>query len=225
MYALLHLSFGRPRCCGRRGFVSHCAATCLSTSIFRIGAETLDGDAGDLRVARREFETLVSAARAMDFNQRIAFINVEVNQRVAYMADPESAPGGDVWSTPCETLARGAGDCEDFAITKFFLLLASDSPQDGVRLLYARHSRLDRSADPVPHMVVVAQRPLVDSLVMDCINPLLVALSRRDDLQPAFSFINQSTVWPRVEAVPLSSDRGRIRRWRLTQDRTGYQLH
>ena len=164
------------------------------------------------------------AARALDFNRRIAFINVEINQRIEYVADPPSAPGADVWSTPCETLARGAGDCEDFAITKFFLLLASGSPRHGVRLLYARYRRIDLRAAPVPHLVVLARWPLVDPLVLDSTTPLLVALSRRDDLQPVFSF-DQSTVWQRVDAVPMSPERSGIRPWRTTLARTGQQLH
>jgi predicted transglutaminase-like cysteine proteinase len=160
----------------------------------------------------------------LEIKQRVAFINIAVNQRVEYVPDPLSAPGGDIWSTPCETLARGAGDCEDFAITKFFLLLASGGPQNGVRLLYARHSRVDRPAAPVPHMVVVAQWPLIDPLVLDCITPLLVTLSHRDDLQPVFSF-DQSSIWPRVDAVPLSPVRSRISSWRTALARTARQLH
>lgn len=212
--------------CGRRAFVSHCMATCLCASTFRVTAEPLEGEPpeADLARARREFDALVVATRALDFDRRIAFINVEVNQRIEYVADPASVPGADVWSTPCETLARGAGDCEDFAITKFFLLLASGYPQHGVRLLYARYRRIDLQSAPVPHMVALAQWPLVDPLVMDSVNPRLIALSRRDDLHPIFSF-DQSAVWQQVDAVAMSPRRSGIRPWRTTLARTGKQLH
>lgn len=223
MDASLVPSAGEPGACrcDRREFVRHCTATCLCASTFHSIAQPLDGD---LRQARHEFDALAVAAHALDFDRRIAFVNVEINQRIEYAADPESAPGADVWSTPCETLARGTGDCEDFAITKFFLLLASGSPRHGVRLLYARQRRLDLLAATVPHLVVLAGWPLVDPLVMDCITPLLLALSRRDDLQPVFSF-DQSAVWQRVDAVPISSKRSGIRPWRTTLARTRQQLH
>lgn len=228
MDALLVPSAAKPDACrcGRRDFVRHCMATCLCASTCRIAAEPLAGENPEtgLRQARREFEALAVAARALNLDRRIAFINVEVNRRIEYVPDPESAPGADVWSTPCETLARSAGDCEDFAITKFFLLLASGCPRHGVRLLYARYRRIDLQAAPVPHMVVLAQWPFVDPLVMDCINPLLIALSRRDDLHPVFSF-DQSAVWQRVDAVPMSPKRSGIRPWRTTLTRTGQQLH
>lgn len=76
----------------------------------------------------------------------------------------------------------------------------------------------------MPHLVVLARWPLVDPLVMDCITPLLVSLSCRDDLQPVFSF-DQSAVWERVDAVPMSPERSGIRPWRTTLARTGEQLH
>ena len=228
MDASLVPSAGKPGACrcGRRDFVRQCMATCLCGSAFRIAAQPLDGELpeGGLRRAKREFEALVGAARALDFRRRVTFINVAVNRRIEYVADPVSASGADVWSTPCETLARGAGDCEDFAITKFFLLLASGSPRRGVRLLYALYRRVDLQAAPMPHLVVVAQWPLVDPPVMDCINPMLIALSRRDDLQPVFSF-DQSAIWQRVDAVPMSPERSGIRRWRTTLARTRQQLH
>lgn len=167
----------------RRAFVRHCTATCLCACTFRIAAEPVDGEVPEsgLRRARREFEALAVATRALDFNRRIAFINVEVNQRIAYAADPESAPGADVWSTPCETLARGTGDCEDFAITKFFLLLASGSPPrrsaavralppagtpggagaapGGARPVAARRSAGDGLHHPAARVAVMPRRP------------------------------------------------------------------
>jgi predicted transglutaminase-like cysteine proteinase len=175
-----------------------------------------------LRRAQRSFDELARAANLLDLEARAGFVNVEVNQRIEYEPDPPSVPGVDVWSTPYETLARGAGDCEDFAITKFFLLVASGAPYQGVRLLYALCRWPDLMAQPVPHMVTVARWPWADPWVLDCIDPLVVALSQRDDLEPVFSF-DQASVWPHVGAEPLPSGRGRINRWRTTQARTRLQ--
>src|SRR4051794_26901934 len=43
----------------------------------------------------------------------IAVWNAHVNAAIRYQAE---APGVDIWQTPAVTLARLAGDCEDFAI-------------------------------------------------------------------------------------------------------------
>ena len=205
----------------RREFAQCMAAGCLLIPACGAHGQTASPEPGsaELRSARREFEAIVFAASLLDLDARAAFVNIEINRRVAYALDPQSAPEHDVWSTPFETLARGAGDCEDFAIAKFYLLIASGAPREGVRLLYATCRWPDQTAKPLPHVVTVAGWPLADPCVLDCINPLVVALSRRDDLEPLFSF-DQRGIWPGVEATPLTGRRRRIDRWQATQART-----
>jgi len=173
----------------------------------------------ELRRACGEFEALAFAASRLDLGARAAFVNIAINRCVSYALDRPSAHGGDVWSTPFETLARGSGDCEDFAIAKFYLLVASGAPPEGVRLLYAIYRWPDRSAPSLPHLVTVAGWPLADPGVLDCINPLVVPLSKRDDLDPIFSF-DRSAIWPGVDAQPLAGRRRRIERWQRAQVRT-----
>lgn len=225
MHALFHAEVA-PSQAGlvRRDFTRFLAAACWSLSACRVAGQPfyLEPVSAELRRARRSFEELARAASDLDLDSRASFINIAVNRLVEYELDPPSAPGGDVWSTPYETLARGAGDCEDFAITKFFLLVASGAPHQGVRLLYTRYHWPDLVAPAVPHMVTVARWPFVDPWVLDCIDPLVVSLSLRDDLEPVLSF-DQSNVWPRVEAEPLPAGRSKINRWRTTQARTRLQ--
>ena len=206
----------------RRRDIGQCVAAgflLLATCAARGQPASPEPGPADLRRARREFEAMVFAASLLDLDARAAFVNVAINRNIAYALDPESAPGGDVWSTPFETLARGAGDCEDFAIAKFYLLIAGGAPREGVRLLYAIYRWPDQAAKPQPHLVTVAGWPLADPRVLDCINPLVVPLSQRDDLEPIFSF-DQLAIWPGVDALPLSGRRRRIDRWQTTQART-----
>ena len=210
----------------RRDFVRSLALAWLSMPVCCIATQSpsLQPGSAELRRARRSFDDLAHEASLLDLDARPGFINVAVNQRIVYACDPASAPGGDEWSTPYETLARGCGDCEDFAITKYFLLIASGAPQHGVRLLYARCRGPDLTAPPMPHMVTIARWPLGDPWVLDNINPLVVALTWRDDLEPVFSF-NASGVWPGAGIEPLPPKRGSIQRWRATQARTHSQSH
>ena len=180
---------------------------------------SLEPDAAALQRACAEFEAMVFAASLLELDMRAAFVNIAINRSVAYALDSPTGAAGDAWSTPFETLARGAGDCEDFAIAKFYLLIASGAPREGVRLLYAIYRWPDRAAKPLPHLVTVAGWPLADPCVLDCINPLLVPLSRRDDLEPLFSF-DQLGIWPGVGAVPHAGRQRRIERWQATQART-----
>lgn len=203
----------------RREWVQCVAAACLLPAAGGACGQPAGPDpaAPRLRWARRAFEELVFAASLLGLDARAAFVNMAINRCIDYALDPPSARGGDLWSTPFETLTRGAGDCEDFAIAKFYLLIASGAPREGVRLLYAFRRWPDRTARPLPHLVTVTGWPLADPRVLDCINPLAVPLSQRDDLEPLFSF-DESAIWPGLDTVALTGRR--IDRWQATQLRT-----
>lgn len=167
---------------------------------------------------------LAQAALGLDLAERIAFVNVAINQRIEYRADDDAgADGFDHWSTPCETLARGSGDCEDFAIAKHFLLDACGVPAHLHRLLYARRRPGSGADGPTPHLAAVAREPrFADPWVLDQVNPMLLALSVRDDLEPLFSFDARS-VWRGVDARPLPRGPLRAPGWQGVLDRTRRQ--
>ena len=66
-----------------------------------------------------------------DFKLLIA-VNHEVNGGFSYIAEPK---GQDYWQTPAETLNIGGGDCEDFAILKWKMLLDAGIPEKDMYFL------------------------------------------------------------------------------------------
>jgi predicted transglutaminase-like cysteine proteinase len=58
--------------------------------------------------------------------------NAHVNATVHYLAEP---PGVDIWQTPAFTVAQLTGDCEDYAILKYALLMASGVPEQRLRIV------------------------------------------------------------------------------------------
>ncbi|WP_341888524.1 hypothetical protein [Variovorax sp. YR752] len=174
-----------------------------------------------LQRARHEFDDLATSAARLGLHERLAFINDWVNQLVDQQPDD---PDRDTWATPYETLARGAGDCEDSAIAKFFLLRASGVPTPALRLLYTGRRPLETPPLRRVHMVATARQPFEDPWVLDSINVLIVPLSQRDDLVPVFSFDEQQ-LWPRVDAQPLPPARSELRPWRELLGRWHAQTH
>jgi predicted transglutaminase-like cysteine proteinase len=66
----------------------------------------------------------------------ITTINNSDNHLIRYRAD-----GADIWATPTETAARGAGDCEDFAIAKLWLLRSIGYTADQLQLVVLKDTR------------------------------------------------------------------------------------
>jgi predicted transglutaminase-like cysteine proteinase len=96
----------------------------------------------------------------------------------------------DYWATPVEFLGRNAGDCEDFAIAKYFTLRALGMPPEKLRLMYVRALRLKQS-----HMVLAYfEQPESMPLILDNINKKILPANYRRDLQPIYSF-NAEGLW------------------------------
>jgi predicted transglutaminase-like cysteine proteinase len=122
----------------------------------------------------------------------------------------------DYWATPVEFVASNGGDCEDFAIAKFFTLIKLGIPEDRLTLTYVKAVRLNQA-----HMVLTYYpAPGAEPLVLDNLIDTIVPSSQRSDLLPIYS-LNGSGLW-------LAKQRGkgklvggsdRLKRWRDLLDR------
>ena len=60
--------------------------------------------------------------------ERLEAVNRYVNGRVRFVDDSRQYGRADVWAAASDTLRRGRGDCEDYAIAKLQMLRAPASP-------------------------------------------------------------------------------------------------
>lgn len=86
------------------------------------------------------FLAIVDAAREREGLARLGEINRAVNLAIRPMSDLANYGEVDVWSSPLVTLARGAGDCEDYAIAKMAALKAAGVPSEDLRLVILHDS-------------------------------------------------------------------------------------
>ncbi|MBY0579301.1 MAG: transglutaminase-like cysteine peptidase [Burkholderiales bacterium] len=113
--------------------------------------------------------------------------------RVTFVSDLEHWGKEDYWATPVEMLATNGGDCEDFAIGKYFTLLAMGVPMERLRITYVRALQFN----PVnqAHMVLAYYAtPDADPLILDNLDKTIWPGSQRDDLMPIYSF-NGGGLW------------------------------
>src|SRR5580698_1187376 len=98
----------------------------------RVQLALCDGDrARCVSPAALQLLAIVDNARAREGRARLGEINRAINLAIRPMSDLAQYGQVDVWSSPLDTFATGAGDCEDYAIAKFVALrLAGVSPDD-----------------------------------------------------------------------------------------------
>ena len=68
-------------------------------------------------------------------------VNRAVNGAMAYKSDASVWGVGDYWATPAEMARKGAGDCEDFAIAKYWALRSLGVPDEKLQLVLLQDTR------------------------------------------------------------------------------------
>jgi predicted transglutaminase-like cysteine proteinase len=135
---------------------------------------------------------LVAQQREAAVERQLAAVNDFFNAQVAWRDDREVWGQVDYWASPLEMLAKGAGDCEDLAMGKYFALLGLGLPEASLRLVYVRAQYQGRVQ---AHMVLAwYAQPDAQPLILDNLDPALRRASERSDLAPVFSF-NAQGLW------------------------------
>jgi len=141
-------------------------------------------------------------------------VNDFFNRRIRFSDDLAVWAQSDYWATPMETLGRGAGDCEDFAIVKYYSLLLLGIPDDKLRLVYvqARLGGVNSSITQAHMVLAFYPTPGAEPLILDnLVNDLQLA-SRRPDLLPVFSF-NSQGLWQGASGARGAGGPGTLSRW------------
>ena len=162
-------------------------------------------------------QDLLQQAASLDDEARLEPINAWFNRRVIFRTDDASAGDADNWASPLETLQAGHGDCEDYAIAKYFSLVAIGTPVARLRLVYVRAQVAGNTSttEGQAHMVLAYYpQPNAEPLILDNLVTSVRPASRRPDLTPVFSF-NSEGLWQGVGAQSAGDPQARLSRWRL----------
>lgn len=120
-----------------------------------------------------------------------------VNQffnRIPQKEDEDHWGVRDYWATPFELLISNGGDCEDYAIAKYFALRLAGVPVAKLRITYVR-AYLERTREVQSHMVLTYYAsPGADPLVLDNLIDDIRPAAQRTDLTPTYAF-NAEGLW------------------------------
>ena len=105
----------------------------------RVQLALCDGDRDRcVSPAALQLLAIVDTARAHEGRARLGEINRAINLAIRPMTDLAQWGEIDVWSSPLDTFATGAGDCEDYAIAKFEALRLAGVAPDDLRIVVMR---------------------------------------------------------------------------------------
>jgi predicted transglutaminase-like cysteine proteinase len=129
---------------------------------------------------------LIRAAYS-DRGQQLEQVNRWVNHAITYAEDSRVYGRADYWANASESLRRGKGDCEDFAIAKMQILRAMGVPQRDLYLVVVRD--LVRRADHA----VLAVRTDSGFMVLDSNTDRVLPQSQVNDYRPILTFNSEGS--------------------------------
>lgn len=162
----------------------------------------------------RALQAVLLAATGADDDTKLQAVNQFFNQRIAFREDIEVWGQLDYWASPMEMLEKGEGDCEDYAIGKYFSLLALGMPVNKLRMVYVRAQMGAAGGVVAAHMVLAYYAAVgADPLILDNLVADVRPAARRPDLAPVFSF-NSEGLWQGVGSQSAGDPLARFSRWR-----------
>jgi len=178
----------------------------MNAAAQKIGPRAMDG--------AKALQVVLQAASALDDEGKLLVVNQFFNRRIVFRDDIEVWRQVDYWASPLEALDKGQGDCEDYAIAKYFSLVALGVPVSKLRMVYVRAQIGGPGGAVQAHMVLAyyasagAEPLILDNLISD-VRPA----TRRPDLAPVFSF-NGEGLWQGVGVQSAGDPVARLSRWR-----------
>ncbi len=144
-------------------------------------------------VRLRQWRALISQIHGMHEERRVELVNRFFN-RIPSRRDQDLWGREDYWASPMELLIANGGDCEDFALAKYFTLRAAGVPDERLRVTYVR-AWIARENRMESHMVL-AYYPFPDAepLILDNLVAEARPASARPDLRPTMGF-NAEGLW------------------------------
>ena len=105
--------------------------------LIKYNEEVRDHDAG-LQKMTNGLQKMAAIQNPLD---KIRAVNAYINNSISYAPDSVVWNRSDYWAAPGEAFAKGQGDCEDYAIAKFFSLKMMGFDENDMRVVILRDER------------------------------------------------------------------------------------
>ncbi len=139
------------------------------------------------------WDNLIETAKKEKLLYKLKMVNDFFN-KITYKLDSVHWGKNDYWASPFEFLGTGAGDCEDYAIAKYYTLRQLGIPDEKLRIVYVKLLRKNSKFEQAHMVLTYYHSPDSTPIVLDNVNKKLVLANKRNDLKPVYSF-NASGLW------------------------------
>lgn len=104
------------------------------------------------RTRVEEWDAMLESSKDETILNKIKNVNDFFN-KITYKTDLSVWGEKDYWATPFEFMGSGAGDCEDYAIAKYFSLVKLGISDEKLRITYVSYKKANSKFEQA-HMVL-----------------------------------------------------------------------
>lgn len=147
--------------------------------------------------------------------EKLKYVNRYLN-KIKYLTDIKHWKKHDYWAAPFEFSGTGAGDCEDYAIAKYFSLIKAGISEKKLRIAYVKLKRKRTKYDETHMILLYYHKPNSTPIVLDNVNKRLKLASKRKDLKFIYSF-NAGGLWQAKNKGSSSQKRvgsNKLKQWK-----------
>ena len=160
----------------------------FGSKAIRIGSTRLDSKWRSVsRAGGSQALTRVAYSASGDRAEQLREVNAAVNHRITFSEDRVTYGQADHWANAQESLRRGRGDCEDYAIAKMQVLRAAGIPSRDLMLVIVRD--LVRRQDHA----VLAVRTGDGFVILDSNTDKVLRAEDVVDYRPIMTFSSEGT--------------------------------
>ncbi|MDY0052607.1 MAG: transglutaminase-like cysteine peptidase [Aliarcobacter sp.] len=173
------------------------------------------GSSGKTRV--ESWDSMIESSKNESLLNKIKNVNDFFNQ-ITYKTDAVNWKQKDYWATPFEFMGIGAGDCEDYAIAKYFSLIKLGIPDDKLRITYVIYKKINSRFEQAHMVLTYFHKSGAEPVILDNINKSLQLASKRNDLKPVYSF-NASGLWQAKTKGDTRVGSNNLKSWKSLMNR------
>lgn len=135
-----------------------------------------------------KYKRLLETTKDFELLKKLSYINSFYN-KILPINDDKKYKVDDYWATPKEFLIEGKGDCEDYAIAKYFTLLTLGIPKEKLYLAIVKV----KNATSYHMVLLYIENNNSMPLVLDNLSSKVIEFNKRPKLIPEVIFNEKHT--------------------------------
>jgi predicted transglutaminase-like cysteine proteinase len=161
----------------------------------------------------KAWNKMITKAKTSKTSKKIKYVNDFFNY-IKYSTDIRHWRKKDYWATPVEFMGTGAGDCEDYAIAKYFALIKVGVPAKKLKIAYVKLLGKKTKFEEAHMVLLYIYSPGKNPIVLDNVNKKLQFAKNRKDLKLIYSF-NAEGLWrAKNKGKLIKSGANKLSKWK-----------